>query len=206
MSTPPSSDDRPASQVTNLLFCGVGGQGILLASEITAHALIRQGLSVKKSEVHGMAQRGGSVVAHLRFGALVYSPLIEPGTADLLVAFEKLEAVRYLPYLHPASRVIANSQEIPPPVVATGKALYPHAILDELRQRHVSVVELDAELLARQAGEPRTVNMVLVGALAVFLPVPVATFRAVIEERVPERFRTANQLAFDLGRAAVSQQ
>ena len=103
----------------NILFSGVGGQGILLASEITAYSLLAAGFDAKKSEVHGMAQRGGSVTAHLRYGDRVYSPLIEPGRADIQVAFEMMEAVRYLPYLHKDSKVIVNTQRILPPAVAT---------------------------------------------------------------------------------------
>src|SRR5210317_895929 len=109
----------------NILFCGVGGQGILLASELIAYTLLASGMDAKKSEVHGMAQRGGSVEAHLRYGKKVYSPLIEPGTADLLLAFEIMEALRYLPYLNKNSKVIVNTQTIMPPAVATGKVAYP---------------------------------------------------------------------------------
>ena len=108
-------------QSGNILFSGVGGQGILLASELTAHAQLAAGFDVKKSEVHGMAQRGGSVEAHLRYGEKVYSPLIEPGCADILVAFEILEAVRYLPYLHKDSAVVVNTQKILPPAVALAR-------------------------------------------------------------------------------------
>ena len=125
-------------QSGNILFSGVGGQGILLASELTAYAQLAAGFDVKKSEVHGMAQRGGSVVAHLKYGERVYSPLIEPGTADIQVAFEELEAARYLPYLHRDSAVVVNTQKILPPAVATGRASYPANILDELRSRRHS--------------------------------------------------------------------
>jgi len=113
----------------NILFSGVGGQGILLASEIMAYALLAAGYDAKKSEVHGMAQRGGSVTAQLRYGDKVYSPLIEPGRADIQVAFEMMEAVRYLPYLHKRSTVIVNTQKILPPSVATGQASYPEMYL-----------------------------------------------------------------------------
>lgn len=109
----------------NILFSGVGGQGILLASELTAQAVLAAGFDAKKSEVHGMAQRGGSVEAHLRYGKKVYSPLIEPGKADILVAFEMMEAARYLPFLHRGSVAVVNTQKIPPPSVALGQSRYP---------------------------------------------------------------------------------
>src|SRR5210317_1690121 len=130
-------------QEGNILFCGVGGQGILLASEITSYALIEAGFDVKKSEVHGMAQRGGSVEAHLRYGKKVYSPLIEPGTVDIQLAFEVMESIRYLPYLNKNSKVIVNTQQILPPAVATGKMTYPEGIIDDLKSRGLTVIPID---------------------------------------------------------------
>lgn len=187
----------------NILFCGVGGQGILLASEITSDALLFAGFDVKKSEVHGMAQRGGSVVAHMRFGEKVYSPLIEPGTADVEVAFEELESLRYLPYLNRESKVIVNTQKILPTAVATGDEKYPENVLGELRRRCRSVFPVDAFEVARAAGEAKAVNMVLVGALSVFLPVEEKVFLGVIDKRVPERFRKPNIEAFKKGRELI---
>ena len=187
----------------NIIMCGVGGQGILLASEITSFALLSAGFDVKKSEVHGMAQRGGSVVAHLRFGEKVYSPLIEPGTAHIQLAFEMLESLRYLPYLNRKSTVIMNTQKIFPPSVTTGIDTYPEDIIDQLRSRHLSVYPVDAFGAAKEAGETRTVNMVIVGALSAFLPVKERIFLNVISERVPERFRSVNRTAFLRGRELV---
>jgi len=188
-------------QAGNVLFCGVGGQGILLASEVTAFALLAAGFDVKKSEVHGMAQRGGSVVAHLRYGEQrVYSPLIEPGEGDVEVAFEMLESIRYLPFLSPRSRVIVNTQQIAPPVVATGKAAYPPAILEEFAVRGITALPVDAFAIAQSLGEPRTVNIVLVGALSRLLPVEEATFLEVLRQRVPARFLEVNLRAFHKGR------
>ena len=155
----------------NILFSGVGGQGILLASEITVYALLAAGYDAKKSEVHGMAQRGGSVTAQLRYGKKVYSPLIEPGCADIQMAFEMMEAVRYLPFLHKGSKVIVNTQKILPPSVATGQAEYPEDVLDQLTERDIVVVPVDAFDIAREVGEVRTANVVMVGALSAFLPV-----------------------------------
>ena len=190
-------------QSGNILFCGVGGQGILLASELTAYAQLAAGFDVKKSEVHGMAQRGGSVEAHLRYGEKIYSPLIEPGHADILVAFEIMEAARYLPYLHRDAAVVVNTQKIPPPAVALGQVAYPENILEELRSRGIRVVEVDGFGTARKIGELRTVNVVLVGAMSVFLAVPAQIFLDVIETRIKPQFREVNKQAFEAGRALV---
>lgn len=186
----------------NILFSGVGGQGILLASELTALALLAAGFDVKKSEVHGMAQRGGSVTAQLRYGAKVYSPLIEPGCADIQIAFEMMEAVRYLPFLHQGSKVVVNTQKILPPAVATGQTVYPDTILDQLTVREIEVVRVDAFALARAVGEVKTANVVMVGAMSAFLPVDGAVFAQVIEARVPQKFREVNIRAFEAGRQA----
>lgn len=184
----------------NILFCGVGGQGILLASEVTAYSLLAAGMEVRKSEVHGMAQRGGSVTAHLRYGDKVYSPLISPGEADIVVAFEMLEAVRYLPYMHPDSQVIVNTHKIYPTSVATGQAEYPGNVLDELTSRNIKVKKLDAFEVAREVGEVRAVNIVLVGVLSNFIKIAEQVFLDVMKERIPERFRQANINAFLQGR------
>ncbi len=190
-------------QSGNILFSGVGGQGILLASELTAYAQLAEGYDVKKSEVHGMAQRGGSVEAHLRYGARVYSPLIDPGSADILVAFEILEAVRYLPYLHKDSAVVVNTQKILPPGVALGKMAYPEDILSELTARQINVVPIDAFAIAEEVGELRTVNVAMVGAMSNFLAVSPDVFLKVIDTTVKEQFREVNKKAFEAGRAAV---
>jgi indolepyruvate ferredoxin oxidoreductase beta subunit len=188
----------------NVLMSGVGGQGILLASEITSYALIEAGLDVKKSEVHGMAQRGGSVVAHLRYGEKVYSPLIEPGGADIQVAFEVLESIRYLPYLHKQSRVIVNTQRILPPAVSTGLEEYPDNVIEELQKRGLEVFPIDAFKEAKEIGELRAVNMILVGALSRFLPVEEGVFLKVIDERVKKGFEEVNKRAFARGRELTS--
>ena len=184
----------------NILFSGVGGQGILLASEIMAYALLAAGYDAKKSEVHGMAQRGGSVTAQLRYGDKVYSPLIEPGRADIQVAFEMMEAVRYLPYLHKGSTVIVNTQKILPPSVATGQASYPEDVLDHITTLGIKVVLVDAFDLAREVGEVRTANVVMVGAVSTFLPMDASVYEGIISARVPTRFRDVNLQAFAAGR------
>jgi len=184
----------------NILFCGVGGQGILLASEVTAYSLLAAGMDARKSEVHGMAQRGGSVTAHLRYGSKVYSPLISPGEADIVVAFEMMEAVRYLPFMHPDSKVIVNTHKIYPPAVATGKMEYPENVLAELTSNDIHVKELDAFAIASQVGEVRAVNIVMVGVLSTYLPIGEQVFLDVMNERIPAKFRDVNIKAFQEGR------
>ena len=187
----------------NIHFCGVGGQGILLASELTAHALLAAGFDAKKSEVHGMAQRGGSVEAHLRFSTTkVYSPLIEPGAVDIMLAFEMMEAVRYLPLLNKQSTVIVNTQKIAPPAVATGKMTYPDQCLDALTSQGIAVVEVDAFAIARKVGNLKAVNVALVGVLSRYLPMDEAIWLEVIKKRLPAKILEVNLQAFQEGRKA----
>jgi indolepyruvate ferredoxin oxidoreductase beta subunit len=186
----------------NILMAGVGGQGVILASEIVAEAVMLSGFDVKKSEVHGMAQRGGSVEAHLRYGKKVYSPLIETGSADLLLAFEIMEALRYLPYLHKNSKIIVNTQKIMPPAVATGKAPYPENILEELAGHGLTVIPIDAFEIAKKAGNVKAANVALVGALSSLMTIPKETFIEVIKQRVPPRFLDVNLTVFEEGRKA----
>ena len=190
-------------RVMNLFLCGVGGQGILLASEIISSACMNAGFDVKQSEVHGMAQRGGSVISHIRFGEKVHSPLIELGNADIVVSFEMLEALRYLPYMNKETKVIVNTQKILPAPVATGMDTYPADVLDLLNQRGLSVFPVHAFDIARTIGETRAVNMVLVGALSVFLPLEESIFMQVIEKRIPEKIRELNTEAFLKGKEAA---
>lgn len=175
----------------------------MLASEIISSALIKAGLDVKKSEVHGMAQRGGSVVAHLRYGEKVYSPLIEPGSADIAVSFELLEALRYLPYYHKDTKVIVNTQKILPAPVTMGIETYPADVLEQLRSKDLSVFPVDAFEVARSVGQTKAVNMVLVGALSLFLDLDEKMFLDVIAERVPEKIREINREAFLKGKRII---
>ena len=192
------------SEQGNILFCGVGGQGILLASEVTAYSLLAVGMEARKSEVHGMAQRGGSVTAQLRYGAKVYSPLISVGEADIVVAFEMMEAARYLPYMHKDTKVIVNTHKIYPPAVATGKMEYPENVLGELTSQNIHVKELDAFAIASKVGEVRSVNIVMVGVLSTYLPIEEQVFLDVMNERIPERFRDVNIKAFQEGRKVAA--
>ncbi|SPQ01413.1 Related to indolepyruvate ferredoxin oxidoreductase, beta subunit [Candidatus Sulfobium mesophilum] len=191
------------SKTGNILLCGVGGQGILLASEIASSVLIKAGFDVKKSEVHGMAQRGGSVVAHLRYGKKVYSPLIEFGSADIAVSFELLESLRYLPYYRKETKVVVNTQKILPAPVSTGVDTYPADVLEQLKSRGLEVFPIDAFNIAKSVGETRAVNMVLVGAMSVFLSVDEKIFLEVVDERVPEKVRQVNRQAFLKGREII---
>ncbi|MEN8141341.1 MAG: indolepyruvate oxidoreductase subunit beta [Thermodesulfobacteriota bacterium] len=192
-----------SEEAGNILFSGVGGQGILLASEITVYGLLAMGLDAKKSEVHGMAQRGGSVVANLRYGKKVYSPLIDPGQADIVVSFEVMEAVRYLPYMHKDTKVVVNSHKIAPPAVATGQVPYPDDILDELAKQNIATFPVDGFAIAREVGEIRAANLALVGALSTFLPIPEDLFLGVLKEKLP-RSLDENIAAFKKGRAATA--
>jgi len=185
----------------NVFLAGVGGQGILLASEIMGEAFLRDGYDVKKSEVHGMAQRGGAVTTHLRFGPTVHAPLIEPGTADLLIAFEKMEALRFLHFLRPGGTVLVNTQEIPPAPVSSGHERYPERIEERLREAAANLYLLDALGVALALHEVRAVNMVMTGAASHFLPLPEDRYMEALAVRLPARFVGVNAQAFRAGRA-----
>jgi indolepyruvate ferredoxin oxidoreductase beta subunit len=192
--------------VTNILMAGVGGQGTLLASEILTEVLMQAGYDVKKAEVHGMAQRGGSVVSHVRFGPKVYAPIIPEGEVDVLFGFEILETYRYLPLVKRSGAVVVNNLQIAPPSVALGKATYPEQIDRKLKARVDNVHIVDGLSLAEQAGNPRTVNTVLLGALSNTLEPTQEQWVAAIESLVPERFLDVNRKAFALGRQVGTQQ
>ncbi len=189
----------------NFLLVGVGGQGILTASDILAELGLRAGYDVKKSEVHGMSQRGGAVSSHVRFGERVYSPLIGQGEVDFLLAFEMLEALRWATFLNPQGTALVSTQCLPPIAVTSGGARYPdrEEVRQELagRARHLFLV--DAPGVAGELGNPRVANTVLVGALAARLSFPEALWEEIVRERVPARFAELNLRAWRLGRAQV---
>ena len=187
----------------NIFLAGVGGQGIILASEILCDAFLLAGYDVKKSEVHGMAQRGGAVTTHLRFGPKVFSPLIEPGKADLLIAFEKMEALRFLHYLCPEGAVLANAQEIMPPPVTAGKERYPDRVAERLREATPRVWMVDALAAALSLHEVRAVNVVMLGAASTLLPLPEERYAEALHARLPEKIVEVNLRAFRAGRALV---
>lgn len=182
----------------SIMIVGVGGQGSLLASTLLGKLLVNEGYDVKVSEVHGMSQRGGSVVTYVRFGEKVYSPIIDMGTADAIISFEKLEAGRWAPYLKEGGVIITNTQQIDPMPVVIGAAEYPENILEELSGK-VNVVAFDALALAEQAGSPKAVNIVLMGRLAKTLEIPVESWKAALKSVVKPQFVDINLKAFDLG-------
>ncbi|RLD98959.1 MAG: indolepyruvate oxidoreductase subunit beta [Aquificota bacterium] len=190
--------------VINLVFCGVGGQGVLLASEVAAQVALEAGLDVKKSEVHGMAQRGGSVFSHVRLGRRVFSPVIPLGNAHVLVAFEELEALRYALYASPQARILVNTLRVNPITVLSGEASYPENPLGMLKKHFTNVEAVDALALAIEAGSPRAVNSVMLGLLSRYLPFDPRLWLTVLEQRVPAKAREINVKAFGLGRELSS--
>lgn len=190
----------------NIMIVGVGGQGSLLASKLLGHLLLSEGYDVKVSEVHGMSQRGGSVVTYVRFGEKVYSPIIDRGGADFIVSFEKLEAARYVEYLKPDGRIVVNTQEIEPMPVITGAASYPGDLVAKLEELGVQVDAMDCLKLAEKAGSAKAVNIVLMGRLSRYFDIPEEKWHKAIEECVPAKFAAMNQKAFSLGRSDLGRE
>ena len=184
----------------NIMIVGVGGQGSLLASKLLGHLLLQEGYDVKVSEVHGMSQRGGSVVTYVRFGEKVYSPIIDKGEADVIVSFEKLEAARYVEYLKKDGRIVVNTQEIDPMPVIIGAASYPENLIEKMEALGVQVDPMDCLSLANKAGSAKAVNIVLMGRLSRYFEIPEDKWLQAIEECVPARFKDLNLKAFALGR------
>ena len=185
----------------NIMIVGVGGQGSLLASKLLGKLFANAGYDVKVSEVHGMSQRGGSVVTYVRCAERVYSPVIAEGEADFIVSFEKLEAARYADRLKKGGRIVTNTQEIDPMPVITGAAEYPHGVLEELRAEGIEVDALDALSLALEAGSPKCVNIVLMGRLSGYFEFTEEEWLSAIENTVAPKFVELNKKAFILGRA-----
>ena len=192
--------------VKNIIIAGVGGQGTLLASKMMGSAFIEKGYDVKVSEVHGMSQRGGSVVTYVRYGDKVYSPLIDRGEADMIIAFEQLEAARWLSYLKPGGVLIASTQKIDPMPVIMGKTDYPENILEEIKEKGVKVIAVDALKLAEQAGSAKSTNVVLLGVAAHFLGFDKERWEQVVRSSVPPKTVNINEKAFELGYAAMNNQ
>lgn len=184
----------------NIMIVGVGGQGSLLASKLLGHLLLTEGYDVKVSEVHGMSQRGGSVVTYVRFGEKVYSPIIDKGEADFIVSFEKLEAARYVQYLKKGGRIVVNSQEIDPMPVIIGAAQYPENLVEKMQDLDIQVDAMDCLSLANEAGSSKAVNIVLMGRLSKYFDIPVEKWEKAIEDCVPAKFMELNKKAFHLGR------
>ena len=186
--------------VKNIMIVGVGGQGSLLASKLLGKLLVDEGYDVKVSEVHGMSQRGGSVVTYVRYGEKVYSPIIDKGEADFIVSFEKLEAARYARFLKKDGTIIVNTQEIDPMPVITGAAEYPHEALEELQALGAHVDETDALSLALESGSAKATNIVLMGRLSKYLSIDEQKWKDAIRSTVAPKFIETNLKAFDLGR------
>jgi indolepyruvate ferredoxin oxidoreductase beta subunit len=189
--------------VINILMSGVGGQGVLVASDILVLVAMHAGLDAKKSEIHGMAQRGGSVVSQVRYGEKIYSPLIQIRSADVILAFEKLEAIRYLDYLKQDGIVIINDQQITPLSVFFSNIPYPKNIKEICKKKTDYVVMVDGVKIADDVGNPRTINSVLLGALSNFLEFDEDHWMKAIAQRVPPKTIELNRKAFETGKKII---
>ncbi len=183
----------------SIMIVGVGGQGTLLASRILGNLLVDKGFDVKVSEVHGMAQRGGSVVTYVKYGEKVYSPVVDKNDADIIIAFEELEALRWLPYLKNDGKIIINTQRIDPMPVIIGSQNYPEGIVDKIKAVCPDVTAIDALGLAKQAGNVKTVNVVLLGVLAKHTDFSQDLWIKALTDTVPSKFLELNKKAFILG-------
>ena len=187
-------------ETKNVMIVGVGGQGSLLASKLLGRLLLTKGYDIKVSEVHGMSQRGGSVVTYVRYGEKVYSPIIDKGEADFIVSFELLEAARWTEFLKPGGKIVTNTQQINPMPVITGAAEYPADLAGKMKDAGVDIDAFDALSLAEEAGSSKAVNIVLMGRLSNYFDATVDEWMNAIEESVPEKFLEMNKKAFNLGR------
>lgn len=188
------------NEVKNIMIVGVGGQGALLASKTLGQVLLDSGFDVKVSEVHGMSQRGGSVVTYVRYGKKVYSPIVDKGQADFIVSFEMLEAARYTEYLKTDGQIVVNTQNIDPMPVITGAAEYPTNLQEKIQAANIKIDALDCLTLAEQAGTSKAVNIVLMGRLSKYMDFSVETWLQAIEKLVKPQFLEINKKAFLLGR------
>jgi len=186
--------------ITSILLAGVGGQGIVLASKILAKCAFTAGFMVKESELHGMAQRGGSVISHVRFGEEVYSPLIPRGKADFMVALEELEGLRYTYFLKSSAQVILNSKQVAPSIIIPENSSYPENVKEKLESCGFRVDAIKALEIAKELGNLKVENIILVGALSRYLPFTMADWQKTIEESVPVKTIEINMKAFETGR------
>ena len=189
-------------ETKNVMIVGVGGQGSLLASKLLGRLLLNKGYDIKVSEVHGMSQRGGSVVTYVRFGDKVYSPVIDKGQADFIVSFELLEAARWTSFLKPGGKIIVNTQQINPMPVIIGAAEYPENLVDTMKNAGIDVDAFDALSIAEQAGSSKAVNIVLMGHLSRNFDFSEEEWLQAIEQSVPAKFLELNKTAFQMGRNA----
>ena len=186
----------------SIMIVGVGGQGSLLASRIIGNVLLQQGFDVKVSEVHGMSQRGGSVVTYVKYGDEVCSPVVERGEADIIISFETLEAARYVSYLKKGGHIVVSTQQIDPMPVITGAAVYPENIIGKLKAQGIDVIDVDALSLAEQAGTSKASNVVLMGVVSTKMTFDESVWQKALEQCVPAKFLELNKKAFALGRDA----
>lgn len=184
----------------NIMIVGVGGQGSLLASKLLGRLLLNKGYDVKVSEVHGMSQRGGSVVTYVRFGDKVYSPVIDKGQADVIVSFELLEAARWTSFLREGGKIITNTRKTNPMPVITGAMEYPSELESKIRGLGIDLEAMDAQSLAEQAGSTKAVNLVLMGRLSRYFDFTLEEWDEAITQSVPPKFLDLNRKAFLLGR------
>ena len=189
-------------ETKNIIIVGVGGQGSLLASKILGHLLVNQNFDVKVSEVHGMSQRGGSVITYVRFGDKVYSPFVDKGAADFIVSFEILETARWLEYLKPDGQIVTNTQQIDPMPVITGVAKYPADLVNKIRAKGFKIDAMDCLSLAKQAGSVKAVNIVLLGRLSHYFDIPEDAWQQSLAACVPKKFLELNRKAFELGKSS----
>lgn len=192
-----------AMKTKNILLVGVGGQGTILASKVLSEGLMRAGCDVKMSEIHGMSQRGGSVTTHVRFGEKVYSPVIDEGQADILVSFERVEAVRWLRYLKPGGMLVVNDYEIHPLSVLTGAAVYPDDILQQLKEKVPNLLVVDAGRIAAELGNVKAQNIVLLGALVKGMKLDGIDWEAVLKDVIPPKLYGLNVQAFSAGQSQL---
>ena len=184
---------------TDIILSGVGGQGILSIAAVIGEAALKEGLYMKQAEVHGMSQRGGSVVTYVKYGSKVNSPIVNEGEADLILAFEQLEAARWLQYLKKDGTLIINTQKIDPMSVIIGNSIYPDGVLDAINKAGAKTTNLDALSLAVSAGSAKAVNVVLIGVMASHMDLNRDVWINAIKNTVPEKFLEMNLKAFDLG-------
>ena len=189
--------------VTSILVAGVGGQGVILASDVMADTFLEAGYDVKKSEVHGMAQRGGSVSSHVRFGKRVYSPIIKMGEADYLVMMEKMESLRWLNYCNKSTAILVDDIEITPPIVNIGEMEYPEDIEQTLRNHFTNVHIIPATSIASELGNDRAANVVLLGAFSTLLDITEEQWLTCLLTHLPERLHELNKRAFAAGKKAL---
>lgn len=190
-------------ETKSVMIVGVGGQGSLLASRLLGNVILAKGYDVKVSEVHGMSQRGGSVVTYVKYGDKVNSPVIEKGEADVIISFEQLEAARWLPYLKKGGKIITSDQKLDPMPVITGAAKYPENLVSKMQEKGIDVTSVDALSLAEEAGNAKASNVVLMGVVSQKMSFEEDVWQAAIEQCVPPKFLELNKKAFELGKNAA---